>query len=100
MVARIDTFATLSDVLNYNEKKVAQNDAILIHASGFLKDPARLNIHDKLERFQRQNELNPNSEANTLHASLNFDPSENLTDAQLAKIADRYMEGLDMQDRP
>jgi hypothetical protein len=26
-----------------------------------------------------------------LHASLNFDPSERLTDAQMAQIADRYM---------
>jgi hypothetical protein len=47
MVAVINTSASLSDALNYNEKKVAQNDAILIHASGFLKDFARLNFYEK-----------------------------------------------------
>jgi len=100
MVARINTSASLSDVLNYNEKKVAQNDATLIHASGFLKDFARLNFYEKEERFQRQNELKPDSQSNMLHASLNFDPSESLTDTQLAQIADRYMEGLGMKDHP
>ena len=100
MVARIDTSASLSDVLNYNEKKVAHNDAILIHASGFLKDFARLNFYEKEERFTRLNQLKTNSEANTLHASLNFDPSEQLSDATMARIADRYMEGLGMKDQP
>lgn len=100
MVAVIDTSSTLSDVLNYNEKKVAHNDATLIHASGFLKDFTRLNFYEKLDRFARQNQLKPDSNSNTLHASLNFDPSEQLSDATLARIADRYMEGLGMQDRP
>jgi len=44
MVAVINTSASLSDVLNYNEKKVAQNDATLILASGFLKKLRRLNF--------------------------------------------------------
>jgi hypothetical protein len=100
MVAVIDTSATLSDVLNYNEKKVAHNDATLIHASGFLKDFSRLTFHEKEDRFTRQNQLKPNSKSNTLHASLNFDPSEQLSDAIMARIADRYMQGLGMQDRP
>ena len=100
MVAVINTSASLSDALNYNEKKVAQNDATLIHASGFLKDFARLNFYEKEERFQRNNDLKSDSKSNTLHASLNFDPSERLTDAQLAQIADRYMDGLGMKDHP
>jgi relaxase-like protein len=100
MVARINTSATLSDVLNYNEKKVAQKDAALIHANGFLKDEAHLSFYEKEERFQRLNELNNRSEVNTLHASLNFDPSEQLSDAQLARIADRYMEGMGMEHQP
>jgi len=100
MVAVINTSASLSDALNYNEKKVAQNDATLIHASGFLKDFARLNFYEKQERFQRNNDLKSDSKSNTLHASLNFDPSERLTDAQLARIADRYMDGLGMKDHP
>lgn len=100
MVARIDTSATLSDVLNYNEKKVAQKDAVLIHSNGFLKDANHLNFYEKEERFQRLNELNNRSDVNTLHANLNFDPSEQLTDAQLSRIADRYMQGIGMENQP
>ena len=57
MVARIDTSASLSDVLNYNEKKVAQNDATLIQAGRFLKDFARLSFYEKEQRLQLNNEL-------------------------------------------
>jgi hypothetical protein len=90
LVAVTNTSASLSDALNYNEKKVAQNDAILIHAGGFLKEFARLNFYEKEERFKPNNDLKSDSNSNTLHASLNFDPSERLTDAQLAQIAHRY----------
>jgi len=90
----------MSSILNYNEKKVTDGKAELIHASGFLKDKDRLNFHDKAERFQRLNELHPEAKKNMLHISLNFDPSENLTKDQLTAIADRYMEGIGFKDQP
>ena len=79
----------MSSVLNYNEKKVSQNAAELIHASGFLKDPDRMNYYDKAERFQRLNDLNPRTKVNMLHISLNFDPSEQLSKDQLKAIIER-----------
>ena len=100
MVARIAHTRRMSSVLNYNEKKVAREKAQLIHASGFLKDKDRLNLHDKSERFQRLNELRDRTKVNMLHISLNFDPSENLTEEQLTAIADRYMEGIGFKDQP
>jgi hypothetical protein len=100
MVARIAHSSNLSAVLNYNEKKVSQNDAELIQASGFLKDTDRMNFYDKAERFQRLNELRPDVVVNMLHISLNFDPSEQLSETQLTAIADRYMEGIGLKDQP
>jgi hypothetical protein len=100
MVARIAHSSKMSSVLNYNEKKVSQNAAELIHASGFLKDPDRMNFYDKAERFQRLNDLNPRTNVNMLHISLNFDPSEQLSKDQLKAIADRYMEGIGFKDQP
>ena len=35
-----------------------------------------------------------------LHATLNFHPSEKLSNGELSAIADRYMEGLQMEDQP
>jgi hypothetical protein len=100
MVARIAHSRNMRAVLNYNEKKVTRNDAELIHASGFLQDPARMNFYDKANRFQRLNELNPRATVNMLHISLNFDPSEQLSKAQLSAIADRYMVGIGLKDQP
>lgn len=100
MVARISFSAKLSSVLHYNEKKVAQNDATLIHSSGFLNRTERLSLQEKMSRFSRLNELNTRSQVNMLHVSLNFDPSEHLSDGQLSNIADRYMEGLGLQNQP
>src|SRR5258708_16607269 len=100
MVAKIDTNNRLDKTLNYNEAKVAQESAELIYSSGFLKDTDRLTFDDKFERFQRQNELNPNAKVNTLHAKVSFDPSEKLSTETLQRIAKQYMEGIGFGDQP
>lgn len=100
MVARIAHSCKMSSVLNYNENKVSQDAAELIHASGFLKDVDRMNFHDKAERFQQLNDLNTRAKVNMLHITLNFDPSEQLSKDQLTAIADRYMEGIGLKDQP
>jgi hypothetical protein len=53
MVARINATAKFSAVLQYNEKKVTQNRAQLIHAKGFLQDKNRMTLYEKIDRFQR-----------------------------------------------
>jgi hypothetical protein len=100
MVARIAPPRKLSKVLNYNEKKVAQKKAELIHSKNFLQDHRRMTYAEKLDRFTRLNELHTRSETNTLHITLNFHPSESLSDEQFRAIADRYMEGIEMAGQP
>src|ERR1700748_2306779 len=100
MVARIIPAVKLSKVLDYNEKKVAQNKAKLIHAGNFLQEKDRMTYHQKLERFTRLNELNDRSQVKTLHITLNFHRSEKLSDQQLSAIADRYMQGIKMDNQP
>jgi hypothetical protein len=112
MVARITHSSKLSSILNYNEKKVSQllpskdpDDppkyaAELIHASGFLKDAHRLTFREKSERFHHLNQLREATKKNMLHISLNFDPTEKLTNDQLAEIANRYIEGIGLAKQP
>ena len=100
MVARIAPTAKLSKVLEYNEKKVAQNKAELIYAGNYLQAKNRLTYEQKLERLTRQNDLNDRSRVKTLHITLNFHPSEKLSDDQLTAITDRYMQGLKMENQP
>jgi hypothetical protein len=100
MVARINSFAGVGDVLRYNEKKVAQNKAEVIHVHGFLQDKNRITIEQKMQRFQRLHELNDRAKIKALHISLNFDPSEKLSNEKMTAIADRYMEGIGLDKQP
>ncbi|WP_164974291.1 relaxase/mobilization nuclease domain-containing protein [Filimonas effusa] len=87
--------------MNYNEKKVQSGKAVLLDAVNFLKRPHELNIHDKLNRFQKLMDL---SEADTklIHLSLNFHPSEKekLTPEFLKTLSQEYMEKLGFGNQP
>lgn len=99
MVARIKTPAAISRALNYNEQKVQQGHAVLIHAEGFLKDKEKLLFRDKLDRFQDLISLNE-SKTNSLHISLNFDNSDRLSGEKLTAIARDYMEQIGFGQQP
>jgi hypothetical protein len=100
MVARIRQSSNLGRMLEYNEKKVTQQVAELIHASGFIQDTNRLTYEEKIARFEQLNTLNHRTEVNMLHISLNFDPDEQLNKELLTGIADRYMEGIGFDRQP
>lgn len=100
MVAIITPTAKLSKVLDYNEKKVAQNKAELIHVKNFLQDKDRLTYPEKLGRFQRLHELNTRAQVNTLHITINFVPGEILSNQQHIAIANRYMQGIGLENQP
>ena len=91
MVAKITTPNSIGRALNYNEKKVRKGQASCLHAANFLHDLKDLNFYDKLNRFKSLVELNTRAKTNTLHISLNFDPSEKMTGEKLIEIANSYM---------
>lgn len=100
MVARINTSKSISKSLNYNEQKVVKGKAECIIASGFIKDKEELNFYDKLHHFERCISLNDRVSFNTLHVSLNFDPSEKINTEKLEAIANRYMERIGFGKQP
>jgi hypothetical protein len=100
MVARINALKSISKVLNYNEQKVQAGNAELLHASSFLKDAADLTFYNKLQHFERLHSLNEKVVTNTLHVSLNFDPSEQISNEKLVKIAAAYMDGIGFGNQP
>ena len=100
MVARIKPHATHTRILQYNERKVAQQKARLLEAKNFLQDPRRLTWSEKSQRFQRQNDLNTRAQDKMLHITLNFVPGEIISDEKMKTIANRYMEGLRMENQP
>jgi hypothetical protein len=77
MVARLEPVKSISKPLSYNDEKVTQGEAELIHLNNFLQSKNRLTYADKIHRFQHFNELNTRSKIKMLYATLNFSPGIN-----------------------
>jgi hypothetical protein len=100
MVAVIKFSSSLRNVLNYNENKLKQKKAELIHSSSFAKDTDQLGFTHKWRRLEKQMQLNDTSKKSVVHISLNFDPSEKLNHERLRKIADAYMHKIGFGTQP
>lgn len=100
MVAVIKAGKSLRNALHYNENKVKQDVAKLIHSTGFPKDTGELGFTDKIGRFQKLTGLNDRVKVNSVHISLNFDTSENISVDKLRQISDAYMQKIGFGVQP
>jgi len=101
MVVRITSPHSLQRALNYNEQKCQQEKAVCIFAGNYLLEANQMNFHQKMERMQdliARNERTKKS--NTLHISLNFDPSEKMAAGKLTQIAQAYMKKIGFSSQP
>lgn len=100
MVAKITTPKSIVAALNYNEKKVQQENAVCLYAGKYLNEAKNMNFYQKLHGFERLNDLNDRATTKTLHVSLNFDPSEKISDNRLVDIASVYMNKIGFGGQP
>jgi len=100
MVAVIKTGHSLHRILNYNENKVKEGVAEIISAANYPMDVEQLSFTHKLNRLQNQAALNENVSRNSVHISLNFDPSEHISKDRLQEIADTYMQKIGFAEQP
>lgn len=101
MVAIIKTGHSIRTMLNYNENKIKEGKAECIGQGNYPVDAERLNYAMKLNRLEKQCKLNENVKRNTVHISLNFDPSEaSLSKEKLWQIAGDYMEKIGFGNQP
>ncbi|QXV66849.1 relaxase/mobilization nuclease domain-containing protein [Mucilaginibacter sp. 21P] len=100
MVAKIRSGKSLKGALSYNEVKVADGRAELLEAVGYSKDLDDLSFRDKLFRLTDLAGRNQRVWTNTVHISLNFEVSEDLSKDRLIDIAGRYMEGIGFGAQP
>ena len=92
MVAKITIPKNVEAALNYNENKVQRGTAECLKAVNYLSEAKNMNFYQKLNGFESLNCLNKRATTKTLHISLNFDPSERLSNDKLIEIASMYME--------
>lgn len=100
MVAVIKTSRSINSILNYNENKVKEGVAECISAVNYPLELEKLSFTQKLNRFLKLSSLNENAKRNSVHISLNFDPSENHSKEKLIEIADTYMEKIGFGKQP
>ncbi|HET7117974.1 MAG TPA: relaxase/mobilization nuclease domain-containing protein [Hanamia sp.] len=100
MVAKITIPKSIKAVLNYNEKKLQKGAAECLHASNYLSEAKNMNFHQKLNGFEMLNILNSRAATKTIHISLNFDPSEKLSNDKLVEVANVYMEKIGFGQQP
>lgn len=100
MVAVIHSSSSLRNALNYNEQKVKEGAAVCLAAVHYPKDTEDLNFYQKLKRLEKLTALNVRTKVNSVHVSLNFDPSEKLSEEQLRKIADAYLQKIGFGEQP
>ena len=97
----IKVSSTLNRILNYNENKVRDEKAVCLYAGNYPVDSDRMNFTIKQNYLNRRMELNTNVSRNSLHISLNFNPSENgLRNERMTEIARAYMQELGFGDQP
>lgn len=101
MVAIIKTGNSIRGMLNYNENKIKEGKAECIGQGNYPVDTERLSYAMKLNRLEKQCKLNENVQRNTVHISLNFDPSEtSLPKEKLLEIAESYMDKIGFGNQP
>lgn len=100
MVARFISGKSIEGALRYNESKVQKGKAVCIGAAGYPLDKEELSFHEKLARLCNLAALNERVKTNCVHISLNFDPSEKISDDILLLIASTYMTKIGFAGQP
>jgi hypothetical protein len=100
MVAIIKTGHSIHNIFNYNENKVKMGVAECIGEGNYPVDVDKMSTTMKLNRFLKQVSLNDNVKRNSVHISLNFDPSENYSKEKLMDIANAYMKKIGFGEQP
>lgn len=101
MVAKIDSGYSIHRTFNYNENKIKEGVAVCIGAGNYPIDPDGMTVSMRLNGLLKRIELAQRAERNSVHISLNFDPSEkDLPAEKLVAIADEYMEKIGFGNQP
>ena len=101
MVAVIKPGHSMHRIFNYNENKVKEGVAECIGAENFPLNADEMSLKIKLGYLLKRTELRENVKRNSVHISLNFDPSEtHLSKEKLMGIANVYMQKLGFGEQP
>lgn len=101
MVAKINKGSNLFGTLLYNNRKVENDAAKIIHANKVMQDKnGEYNMYLCNQSFAPFLAANRKTEEPIMHISINPHPDDVLTDEQLVDIADEYMQKMGFGEQP
>lgn len=101
MVAIINTGHAVRNSFTYNENKVRAGVASCIGEGNYPMDLGLMTPESRLGVLLKRVALNPRVTRNSVHISLNFDPTEKaLHDERYREIAHAYMKGIGFGEQP
>lgn len=103
MVAKINRGVSLYGALAYNWQKVDDRTARIISGNGMITDSANcpdMNMQNAIYGFRKYLLANKNTDKPILHISLNPSLDDNLSEKQLAMLADEYMRKMGYGTQP
>lgn len=101
MVAKIGKGSSLFGALIYNNQKVENDVAKILHSNKVMQDRnGEYNMHLCNQSFAPFLSANRRTEEPVLHISLNPHPNDVLADEQLIAIADEYMQKMGFGEQP
>ena len=101
MVAKISSGNSIFGALAYNQMKVDEQQAKVISTNRMIEPrDGNYTVGVCMRSFEPYLAANQKTESPILHISLNPDPKDVLTDDQLSKIAQEYMEKLGYGNQP
>lgn len=101
MVAKISSGSSIFGALAYNQTKVDEQQAIVILTNRMIEPrDGNYTVGVCMRSFDPYLAANQKTENPILHISLNPDPKDVLSDDQLSKIAQEYMEKLGYSNQP
>ena len=101
MVAKISTGNSLYGAVMYNESKVEnERGKVLLHNRIFRNLEGDIDAQSVMYSFNLHLLNNQQTEKPIVHISLNPHPDDVLTDEQLSKIAEEYMERMGYGNQP
>ena len=100
MVAIIKTGKSIYGALAYNEKKVAQGDAVSLGAISSMAQADKQNLKEKANSLQNIADRNTRTKRNSVHIALSFAKEDRLDEQQLRSIAKDYLKGIGFEHQP
>lgn len=91
MVVVVKTTSRISNTLYYNENVLKLKVAELIHSTGVTGNTEKRYFNYKIMHLQKLAQLNDRAKLNSVHISLNFDPSEKIIVTLSRELGKKYI---------